>query len=275
RLHGRGLRGRRRGAFPRLAGDGPAPGARAGLVAILARPRNDRRGRRRGGKARRGSRRQAAQEQPGLRQQVLAAHLFFGVVRGPDERAGLDVPVAEADGVAFDLGELRRLVVAHDRQVVGARSQVLPDGQDVGARLANTAHRLAYLFGLLAEAHHDAALGEEAGRLRAVEQLQRALEARAGAHVAVQARHRLRVVVEDVGCGADHDLQGGRVTLEVRDEHLDRAARDALADLPDARGEDAGAAVTLIVAVDRRDHRVAQAHPGRRLRDPPGLAELG
>src|SRR2546427_8283532 len=159
--------------------------------------------------------------------------------------------------------------------MVWAGPQVLADGQDVGARLPDAAHRLAYLFRLLAQAHHDAALGDEAGRLRAAEQPQRAFEAGAGAHLAVEPRHRLRVVVQDVGRGVDHDLQGGRVTLEVRDEHLDRAAGDALADLPDARREDAGAAVTLIVAVHRCDHRVAEAHPGRRLRDPRGLPEVG
>ena len=50
-------------------------------------------------------------------------------------------------------------------------------------------------------------LVSEPGVLRAAQQLERAAEAGARAHRAVEARHRLGVVVEDVGPGVEHDCQ--------------------------------------------------------------------
>ncbi len=156
-----------------------------------------------------------------------------------------------------------------------AGAQVLADGEDVGAGGPDRAHRLLDLRPLLAQADHDAALGEQARALRAPEQLQRAAEAGAGAHLAVQARHRLRVVVQDVGPGGDHGLEGGPVPLEVRDQDLHRAAGHTGADLTDAGGEDARSPVTLIVTVDGGDHRMAQAHARHRVGHAAGLLGVG
>src|SRR6185369_12359456 len=58
------------------------------------------------------------------------------------------------------------------------------------------------------------------------------------------------------------------------DEDLHRTAGEAAADLADAGREDRGAAVGLVVAVDRRDHGVAQAHAGHGLRHPPRLRRV-
>ena len=78
-----------------------------------------------------------------------------------------------------------------------------------------------------------------------------------GPHLAVEARHRLRVVVQDVGPGRDHGVQRGPVSLEVGDQDLHRAAGHARPDLADAGREDRRAPVALVVAVHGGDHGMA------------------
>ena len=129
--------------------------------------------------------------------------LLLGVVRGADERARLDVGVAERQGELAQRVELRGRVVAADRQVLRRGPQVLADREDVGPGAADGPHRLLELGPLLAEADHHAALGEQPRVLRAAQQLERAREARARARLPVEARHGLDVVVEDVGTGVD------------------------------------------------------------------------
>jgi hypothetical protein len=74
-------------------------------------------------------------------------------------------------------------------------------------------------------------------------------------------------VVEDVRTGIEHRSQRRLAPLEVRDEDLDAAPRDALAREPDRLGEDERPAVVEVVAVDGGDDRVLQPHPIDRFRD--------
>ena len=96
-----------------------------------------------------------------------------------------------------------------------------------------------------------------------------------GAGLAVEAGHRLDVVVEDVGARVEDDRERLPAALEVGDEHLDRAAGDAGADLANRGREDPGAAVRLVVAVHGRDHGVPQAHARGRVRDAARLVRVG
>ncbi len=84
----------------------------------------------------------------------------------------------------------------------------------------------------LAEADHDAGLGEQAGSslLGAVQQAQRVVVARAGPDVGVEPRHRLEVVVEDVRAGGDHRFQRAVLVAEVGGQHLDGGGRRGGAD---------------------------------------------
>ena len=171
------------------------------------------------------------------------------------------------------LGELVRRVVAQHRQVLGLGPQVLADRQDVGARVADRADGLAGPRPTSSpRPDHDAALGEQPRLLRAAQQLERALEARAGPHAAGTGAGTVSVLwFRIVGPGVDHGCERAPVALEVGDEHLDRAAGDALADRPDAGREDGGAAVLLVVAVDGGDDRVAEAHARDRVGHARGL----
>src|SRR5712691_6558489 len=187
-------------------------------------------------------------------------NLAFGVVGGADERAGLDVGEAEGAAGLAKLREFLRRIVAGHRQVLGGRPQVLPERQDVDVDGAKVAHRLHQLWVLFSEPQDDARLCQQPRRHppRAAEELERALVAAAVARHLVEARHRLRVVVEDVGRGVDHGFERGRAALEVGDEQLDAAAGRREPDRAHRRGECARAAVGQVIAVHRRDDDVLE-----------------
>ena len=102
-----------------------------------------------------------------------------------------------------------------------------------------------------------------------LEQLERAIVARARPHHRMQALHRLDVVVDHVGPRLDHPLQIVAMAAEVRDQHLDHGG-GALADLVDRRGEDRcsrrparSSRATEVITVWRR-FMPATASPTRR-----------
>jgi hypothetical protein len=81
-------------------------------------------------------------------------------------------------------------------------------------------------------------------------------------------------VVVDVGLRRGDALDRAGLVAEVGREDLDRRVGRALADRRDAAHEVVGAAVREVVAVDRRDHDVAQAELGDRLGEPRGLVRV-
>src|SRR4030081_2949711 len=107
------------------------------------------------------------------------------------------------------------------------RSEILADGQDIGALRGYVAHRREHLFVRLAEPDHDAALANEVGRalLRAAKHLERTRIARLRAPPRIEALDRLDVLVHDLGPLREYGVERRRVTDEVGDEHLDRGAR--------------------------------------------------
>ena len=70
-----------------------------------------------------------------------AGDLVASAIAGAHERPRLDVLEAELQGLDLHLGELVRMVVALQRQVLEGRPQVLPDRQDVAVDLARSATR--------------------------------------------------------------------------------------------------------------------------------------
>ena len=151
---------------------------------------------------------------------------------------------------------------------------------DLDARGADVGERGADLVGGLAEAEHDAGL-DPAGVAPLVappggfgEQRQGAVVAAAGTGLAIEARHRLRVVREDLRRRCEHDVEGVGDAAEVGRQDLDRAGRTALVNRPDHRRPVPGAAVRQVVAVDRGDDGVPQAHRGDRRGDVAGLGRV-
>ena len=81
-------------------------------------------------------------------------------------------------------------------------------------------------------------------------------------------------MVQDIGLCLHHDPERPLRALEVRDEDFDRRGRQATPDLGDAAGEGFGTAIRKIVAVNRGDHDVLQAHPRDRLGQPDRLERV-
>ena len=85
---------------------------------------------------------------------------------------------------------------------------------------------------------------------------------------AVEARHRLDVVIEHVGPRVEHDPQRRFVALEIGNQHFEPARRNARARLRDRPREMRRAEVRQVVAIDRGDDDVARAR-ARGWRSPP------
>jgi hypothetical protein len=161
-----------------------------------------------------------------------------------------------------------------DRLVLAGGPQVLADRHGVDGRRAQVAqHRLDLRVGL-AEADHQPALRDppRLQLLRRVQQLEAALVASLRAQPGEQARDGLDVVVEHLGRRVEHHAQRLALALEVRRQHLDAGLRERGVQGADGRREVRGAAVAQVVAVDRGQHHVAQAHAGRGLGHARGLA---
>ena len=92
--------------------------------------------------------------------------------------------------------------------------------------------------------------------------VERALVARAQADLAVEARDGFGVVIEHIGRGVHHGVHGRVAALKIGHQHLDAAARNALADGADGQGEQFRAAIVAVVAIDAGDHGEAQTHGG-------------
>ncbi len=187
--------------------------------------------------------------------------------------------VGEAHRVAalLKLLELLRVPVAHDREVVLGRSQVLADGDDRDAGIAQLAERVGHLLKALAEPNHQAGLGDDLAlaHLAGVgEHTQGALPARAAASDRVEPRHDLNVVVEHVGSLSDHSGQRHLLAAEVGSEELDLALGRLTTDLPHERCPDSGAVVRQIISVDGGDDGVAQAHARDRSGHAGGLQRI-
>ena len=120
--------------------------------------------------------------------------------------------------------------------------------------------RLDDLVPLLAQPHHQSGFRRDAGGdlARSPEHLERARIASARTRGAIQARHRLDVVVEHVGPRVEDDAQRRLVPLEIRDQHLEAAGGDPRPRLGDRPGEVRRAEVRQVVAIDGGDDDVAE-----------------
>ena len=137
-------------------------------------------------------------------------------------------------------------------------------------------HSVYDLVPAFAEADHHARLGHSVGRdfLGVCQQFQRPVVIALGPDAGEHATDGLDVVVERVRLGV-HDLfESVAAALEVGNENLDLGVRHTAADLTDGLREDERPAVRQIVAVDRRDHGVAQSHLLHRVGHPDRLQEV-
>ena len=81
-------------------------------------------------------------------------------------------------------------------------------------------------------------------------------------------------MIVDLGPRFENGADAVLIALKIRNQDLDRAARNPLMNLPDRLGEDVGAEIGKIVAVDGRDDRVLKLHLRDRLRDALRLRDI-
>ena len=132
---------------------------------------------------------------------------------------------SEALGVGDRLEalELLRRDEANDRMVLARWCEILPDGEEIDLRGTQIVHELQDLVALLAEPDHDPGFGEQA-RIElfgALQQAQRVEIARARPHAQIFGRHRLEIMVEDVGLASTTRLERALFSQEIRRQHLD------------------------------------------------------
>ena len=186
------------------------------------------------------------------------------VVAGAHQRPRGDGLEPDLVGSPLQGGELVRVPVAVDREVLLSRAQVLAHGQDLDAVLAQHPEGLHHLVELLTEPDHQPGLGDHLVArhlLRHAQDPRRAQEVGAAPGDRVEPGDGLDVVVEDVRPLGDHLGERHLLAAEVRGENLDLAPGRHPADRADHAHERAGPVVGEIVAVDGGDHRVLQAHP--------------
>src|SRR6185369_549845 len=140
-------------------------------------------------------------------------------------------------------------------------AQVLAHGQNVDLARRKIAEHFQQLVAAFTDADHYAGL---AGHVRIdllhiCQKVQGALVAGAGTHGAVKTRDGFGVVVQDLWLGIDNDAETLFDSLEVGNQDLDTTVRDALVNLLDSRGEDAGAAIVVIIPIDAGDYGELEA----------------
>ena len=153
--------------------------------------------------------------------------ILAGVMRRARQRRGRHHQEALGVGDRLQRLELVRRHEAFDLVMFARRLQILPDGEEIDVGRAQVVHHLQHFVALLAEAHHDAGLGEHRGieLLHPLQQPQRMEIARARPHREIKRRHGFEIVVEHVGPGRDHDLQRAVLAQEIGRQHFDGGCR--------------------------------------------------
>ena len=127
--------------------------------------------------------------------------------------------IPHRQSLVAELQELGRRPVPLDRQVHRRGSEVLPDGDDIGALRPDVPHGQEDLVAALTEADHDPALADEIRRspFGPAEHFKRTRVARLRAHAGVQTLDGLDVVVQDLRALSENDIERGGVSLEIGD----------------------------------------------------------
>ncbi len=195
-------------------------------------------------------------------------------VRRAHQRAGHDAREAHREGLLAQRDELVGVHPAVDRVVPRGRPQVLGDRRRSVPAARRSAMAGRDLLAGLAHAEDQVGLGHQARLVRLAEHVERALVAEAGPDPLEDPRHRLQVVREHLGPGAEHLAELVGVGVEVGDQQLDPAAGHGGVDLPGGLRVQPGPAVGLVVAGDPGDGRVAQPHGGDGLGDAARLVAV-
>ena len=155
--------------------------------------------------------------------------------------------------------------IAADGRVERGGAEVLPEVDDGGAGVVRVEEGAADFVVRLAEAEHQARLDDEARRRGGAEDGEGARVVRLGPHGGVEARHRFKIVAEDVGLGGEDGRKGRVFALEVGYENLDPCGGGGGADGADNGRPVRGPAVGEVVARHGGDDDLVQPAGAHRL----------
>src|SRR5438552_368039 len=188
--------------------------------------------------------------------------LLVGVVGAAYQGTRLDVTDAQALTFAFEGCKFVRRVVARDGKVVSRGPQVLADGGDINSGSAQVAQHGQELVERFAQTHHEAGFGGDRGVYfaGAGEEAQSPIVAGAAARHVIKPGDRLRVVIEHVRTGGQHDVEGLVTAAKVWDQHFHSAARNPAPQGSNGERKNRGSAVFAVVAIYGSHHDIAQPH---------------
>src|SRR6516225_7085667 len=181
-----------------------------------------------------------------------------GPVGRSHQRPGQHPRKAEPLGVLGELDELLGLHPALDRVVARRRTQVLRDGDDVAAGIAQVGERGAHLVGGFAQPEDEVALGDQAEVARRGEHVQAALVGEGGPNPFEDAGHRFDVVRQHFRARLEDLGKSRRLAVEVRDQQFDAGRRVEPFDGTHRRGVQPGRAVGQVIAGNAGDRGIAQ-----------------
>jgi hypothetical protein len=180
---------------------------------------------------------------------------------------------AEREGVGLQLGIFLGMVVAVDIKVLGGGTEVLADSQEFCAGFADVFEGSLQFVDGFAEADHQTGFDGNGGveEFDLPKEVDGALVVAFGTGAGVKARDGFGVVVENDGACLDDGGEGVWIAFEVWDQDFDLNVGRAVANGADGGGEDTGAAIGGVIAVDGGDDRVIDAEGLDGLREAEGF----
>ena len=193
-----------------------------------------------------------------------------------DQRTGFDVTEAHGEGLLLQADELLRSVVADYLGVLLRGPQVLADRQHVDVMAAHVLKYVEQLILGLAKSDHESRLRDHRRRqvLDVAQERQAVCVDGFRPDPRVETRHRLGVVVEDVRPCLDDRAHRREISLEIGRQNFDGGAWAPPPDGEDGSGEDSSSAISEVIPVHRRDHRMTKPQLGHRLGDAQRLSEV-
>ncbi|CFR91042.1 Uncharacterised protein [Mycobacterium tuberculosis] len=158
--------------------------------------------------------------------------------------------------------------------VARRRPQVLGDGNDVAAGVAQIAQGGAHLVGGFAQAEDEVALGDQAGVARSGKHTQAAPVRERRPDPLEDTGHGFDIVCQDFRAGLEDLGQPGWFAVEVGNQQFDAGRRIEFLDGAHGRGVQPGPAVRQVVASHAGDGGIAQAHRAHAVGDSAWLVAV-
>ncbi len=183
-----------------------------------------------------------------------------GVVAGANERSAGDHVEAESSHELSEFIEFFGGHVSFDRQVFDRGLEVLSDGDHAAPGVSEIGTDFEDFFGGFTESEHQATFCRDFGPLVAdsFEQIECSLVVGISSDAVIEPGYGFGVVVEDIGAGFEHSVDGLGVAHEVGCEHFDGGSGE-FTNGQHAVVEVIGSPVVQVVSGDGSDDDVCES----------------